>query len=85
MSTYMYTAPELARERALWVGAGVLLGAAVAVVLLAIDVIGRPTGPVIERQTETETVARIHTRMYGFPRECVVRIDHKSRTWSIHC
>lgn len=41
--------------------------------------------PVIERRDPVETVARIPVRLGEREVECVLRIDHRLRTWRLTC
>lgn len=40
---------------------------------------------VIERQDRIETVARIPLRLGEREYQCTLRVDHRSRTWSLAC
>lgn len=85
MSTAIFTDRELARARAGWMAIGALLGAALVLAALEVAEAGRIAGTVIERQTGTETVARIPTRHHGRLRECVLQINHATKSWSLSC
>jgi len=83
---------DLDHQRRLCFAAGFLAGLFVALVAIVLVwhlrlenarlVSGRPA---IVSQTVTQTTATVPTLRYGFPRDCMVMIDHRGGAWAVSC